>query len=128
MAADIRIEIGPGELIDRITILQIKVEHLAGAPRAAAAAQLARLDARWRGLAVSPDIAALRDELAAVNRRLWAIEDALRQCEARGEFGARFVEHARSVYKTNDRRAQIKADIDRALGHLAGDAKVYSAQ
>lgn len=125
MAAAIRIEIGPGELIDRITILKLKVAHLDGARRADAAARLAILLEHWHALPASSEVSALADELAALNQRLWAIEDALRACERRGDFGARFVEHARNVYRTNDRRAQLKADIDTALGHVIGDAKVY---
>ena len=126
MATAIRIEIGPGELIDRITILRLKVAHLDGARRADAAARLAILLEHWHALPPSPEVSALADELAALNHRLWAIEDALRACERRSEFGASFVEHARNVYRTNDRRAQLKADIDTALGHLVGDAKVYA--
>ncbi|MCB1895077.1 MAG: hypothetical protein H6945_18930 [Zoogloeaceae bacterium] len=126
MATAIRIEIGPGELIDRITILRLKVAHLDGARRADAAARLAILLEHWHALPPSPEVSALADELAALNHRLWAIEDALRACERRSEFGASFVEHARNVYRTNDRRAQLKADIDTALGHVVGDAKVYA--
>ena len=126
MATAIRIEIGPGELIDRITILKLKVAHLDGARRADAAARLAILLEHWHALPPSPEVSALADELAALNHRLWAIEDALRACERRSEFGASFVEHARNVYRTNDRRAQLKADIDTALGHVVGDAKVYA--
>ena len=126
MATAIRIEIGPGELIDRITILRLKVAHLDGARRADAAARLAILLEHWHALPPSPEVSALADELAALNHRLWAIEDALRACQRRSQVGASFVEHARNVYRTNDRRAQLKADIDTALGHVVGDAKVYA--
>jgi len=127
VATGINIEIGPGELIDRITILRLKVEHLAGAPREAAAARLAALRAVWQDLQPPDAVAGLADELSALNRRLWEIEDALRAHEARRDFAAPFVELARAVYRTNDRRAQLKAEIDAALGHGVCDAKVYGA-
>ena len=122
--------------------LKRRTIHLAFASAAAALAVLAAFQAtHWRqadrladalarptadALPPSPEVSALADELAALNHRLWVIEDALRDCERRGEFGASFVEHARNVYRTNDRRAQLKADIDTALGHVVGDAKVYA--
>lgn len=127
MAIGISIDIGPGELIDRITILQLKLEHLGGARRAATATQLAALHESWRALQPTPEVGALADELSTLNRRLWEIEDALREHEARRDFAAGFVELARSVYRANDRRARLKAEIDAALGHAVGDVKVYAA-
>ena len=62
----------------------------------------------------------MTDQLAAVNERLWAIEDALRACERGGDFGPRFVALARSVYCENDTRAAIK----RAINTLASSALV----
>ena len=62
----------------------------------------------------------MTDQLAAVNARLWTIEDAIRACEREGDFGPRFVELARSVYRENDTRAAIK----RAINTLASSALV----
>ena len=70
--------------------------------------------------ASGPPIDLLTDRLAAVNARLWAIEDAIRACEREGDFGPRFVALARSVYSENDTRAAIK----RAINTLAGSALV----
>ena len=72
--------------------------------------------ARWHAL---PGAAALNDlveELTAINAALWQIEDDIRDCERAGDFGPRFIELARSVYKTNDRRAAVKRAINEALG------------
>ena len=70
--------------------------------------------------ACEPPIDLMTDQLAAVNERLWAIEDALRACERGGDFGPRFVALARSVYCENDTRAAIK----RAINTLASSALV----
>ena len=126
MATPIRIDIGPGELADRISILRIKRAHLAGEAQARAAAQLAELETLWRFAADSDELDTLLTELARINDRLWQLEDALRACEARKDFGPDFIEHARGVYRVNDRRAELKAMIDSALGHAPGDSKVYA--
>jgi len=124
----IRIEIGPGELLDRITIARIRLQHLADDQREDAAARLATLQAVWNELPAIEALAGLEAELAEVNSRLWLLEDALRACEARGDFGADFIRHARAVCRSNDRRAAIKAAIDSVLGCAARDGKVYSAR
>ena len=111
-----------GELIDKITILRIKAtrireeEKLANIRR-----ELALLErlAREDGSA-GPSIDLLTDRLAAVNARLWSIEDAIRGCEREGDFGPRFVALARSVYCENDVRAALK----RAINTLANSALV----
>ena len=111
-----------GELIDKITILRIKAarireeEKLANVRR-----ELALLErlAREDGPA-GPSIDLLTDRLAAVNARLWTIEDAIRACEREGDFGPRFVALARSVYCENDVRAALK----RAINTLANSALV----
>jgi hypothetical protein len=74
----------------------------------------------------SPKLDALAKELAAVNRTLWQVEDELRLCERRGEFGPRFIELARSVYRENDRRSVLRCRIDQLLGANRGDEKIYS--
>ena len=111
-----------GELIDKITILRIKADRI-GEPEKlvnvgrelALLERLAREDgASW------PPIDGLTDQLAAVNARLWQIEDAIRACEREGDFGPRFVKLAQSVYRENDTRAAIK----RAINTLAGSALV----
>jgi hypothetical protein len=111
-----------GELIDKITILRIKAERIR---------EEEKLDNVRRKLALlerlaredgpsGPPIDLLTDELAAVNVRLWNIEDAIRTCERKGDFRPRFVALARSVYGENDARAAIK----RAINTLAKSALV----
>ena len=68
---------------------------------------------------------ALAGELQAVNEELWDIEDEIRACEARGDFGPEFVELARSVYRTNDRRSAIKRRINLELGSALVEEKEY---
>ena len=111
-----------GELIDKITILRIKTERIGEANKLANVhRELALLEqmAHEEG-ASGPSVCLLTDKLAAVNGRLWAIEDAIRTCEREGDFGPRFVALARSVYCENDTRAAIK----RAINTLANSALV----
>ena len=111
-----------GELIDKITILRIKAERIGEADKLANVHReltLLEHSARENG-ASNPPIDSLTDKLAAVNGRLWTIEDAIRACEREGDFGPRFVALARSVYCENDTRAAIK----RAINTLANSALV----
>ncbi len=127
MSNAIKIEISPGELIDRLTILEIKrgrirdhekrghVEREHAAVRAAFEAHVPASEA----------LAALIDELREVNLRLWAIEDDIRACERRQDFGPTFVALARSVYSSNDRRFELKRDINALLGSILREEKSY---
>ncbi|MGD1017318.1 MAG: hypothetical protein ABR863_12905, partial [Roseiarcus sp.] len=72
-----------------------------------------------------PALGALEAELKAINEALWDIEDAIRRCEAASDFGPRFVELARAVYKTNDRRAEVKKKINLLSGARIVDEKSY---
>jgi hypothetical protein len=122
-------EISPGELIDKITILEIKRERLADAPKLANARYaLDRLqEARTQALAPKAELGRLEAELKAVNERLWEIEDEIRDCERRADFGAAFVALARQVYRQNDRRAELKKAIDRLYGSAMTEEKSYRA-
>ncbi len=111
-----------GELIDKITILRIKAARICEEEKLAnVRRELALLEglAREDGPA-APSIDLLTDRLAAVNARLWTIEDDIRVCEREGDFGPRFVELARSVYCENDVRAALK----RAINTLANSALI----
>ncbi len=111
-----------GELIDKITILRIKAERI-GEPDKLANVhrELTLLERSAREDCVAgSSIDLLTGQLAAVNGRLWTIEDSLRACERKGDFGPRFVALARSVYCENDTRAAIK----RAINTLASSALV----
>ena len=118
-----------GELLDKITILDIKAERIADADklanvrreREALVAVAAQADT------ARPEVAALIDELRAVNTTLWEVEDEIRDCERTKDFGPRFVELARQVYHTNDRRAALKRDLNRQLGSELVEEKSYQA-
>jgi len=116
-----------GELIDKITILEIKAARIADpARRANVARELAALvKARDAGGALPRAVAPLTAELRTVNEALWEIEDAIRVCEAHSDFGGKFVELARGVYKTNDRRAGLKRRINEAMGSELVEEKSY---
>jgi tetratricopeptide (TPR) repeat protein len=128
-AKPIAIEVAPGELLDKIAILQTTSERITdavelGHARVKLAALLA---ARDRALGESEELAEWTAELKAVNEALWEIEDALRACERGGEFGPRFIELARSAYRTNDRRAALKRRINERLGSNSIDDRGYAS-
>jgi hypothetical protein len=103
------IEVGAGELIDKITILRIKRERIADpAKRLNVVHELGVLQAASeQHLAPSAELTRLTSELQAINETLWQVEDDIRACEARADFGATFIALARSVYRLNDQRAVL---------------------
>ncbi|RMF33151.1 MAG: hypothetical protein D6754_17425 [Alphaproteobacteria bacterium] len=126
--SDILIPVSPGELVDKITILRIKAARVGDAGKLAnIRTELAALEAVARD-AIPADAAleALTGQLQAVNERLWEIEDAIRDCERRGDFGPAFISLARAVYRTNDRRAAIKREINERLGSAIVEEKSYT--
>ncbi len=127
--SSVPIEIAPGELLDRITILEIKRERIGDPAKLRNVhRELDQLaGTRERLLPRSPGLDPLIVELLAVNEAIWEVEDELRECERRGEFSARFVELARSVYRNNDRRAAIKRTINELLGSSIIEEKGYRA-
>ena len=123
----IRVEIGPGELIDRITILRIKSERIEGeeALEHVKAELDMLLEAFDRDIRGSEELDKLTAELKEINERLWDTENEIRRCERDGDFGSRFIELARSVYMTNDLRAAAKRRIDEMLSSRITDIKSY---
>lgn len=125
----ISIRIAPGEVIDRLTILEIKAERISDP------AKLANIRHELEDLAASAAAAlpedgqldALRASLKRINETLWVIEDDIRDLEREKDFGARFIELARAVYHTNDERARIKRAINEHLGSDLIEEKSYSA-
>ena len=122
------VEIGPGELIDKITILRIKSERMSDPARLANVRhELAVLErARNAHLSDSTDLRALEADLKVINEQLWDIEDDIRNCEKQGDFGPTFIGLARAVYKTNDRRAALKKKINLLTGAAIVEEKSYA--
>jgi len=117
-----------GELIDKVTILEIKTGRLPAAEaRANAMTELGLLQAIAAPVLGRAEIGALAVQLKALNERLWEIEDQIRACEGAGDFGAAFVELARAVYKNNDARGALKRQINLALGSGLIEEKSYKA-
>lgn len=124
----IRIEVSPGELLDKISILEIKAERIADPAKLKNIRHELGLyrdirESRIPGVAA---VDALVRDLKAVNEILWNVENEIRVCEANRDFGPGFVELARSVYRTNDRRAAIKREINTLCGSPIVEEKSYS--
>ena len=121
------VPISVGELLDKISILEIKAETIADPAKLAnVRSELAALDAvRGREVASAPELEALYAELQAVNRLLWRTEDDIRAIERTGQFDDRFIELARSVYRDNDRRAVLKRRINQLTGSEIVEEKSY---
>src|SRR6266567_1921852 len=110
--------ISVGELLDKISILEIKAEAITDpAKQANVMRELAALETvRRREVVALPELAALYAELKSANRTLWQIEDEIRQRERVSQFDAGFIALARRVYRTNDRRAVLKRRINELTG------------
>ena len=127
MADVIKVPVSFGEVLDKITILEIKSERIADAEKVKnVRLELDELSATWNeAVQDQAAITDLRKQLKEVNEALWEIEDDIRDQEAAQDFGARFIELARAVYVTNDRRAAIKKDVNLALGSRFVEEKSY---
>lgn len=126
---NVTIEVSCGELLDKLTILEIKSRRIADPVKLAnIRRELEQLEAVWRSLpnpADAREIARLRQALTEVNERLWGIEDDIRDKERAGQFDADFIALARSVYRTNDARAALKKEVDQLLGSRLTEEKSY---
>jgi hypothetical protein len=124
----IAIPISPGEVIDRLTILEIKSERIADAAKLANVRHELEMLSKAAKQAIpdNEEMRGLHAGLKEVNEKLWVIEDDIRDCERKGDFGDAFVALARSVYRTNDQRTVIKRRINEALGSVLIDEKSYA--
>lgn len=118
-----------GELADKIAILRIKSARIADPAKLVHVRR--ELDALEQIFApaiagAAPELAGHLQHLQEINEVLWTIEDDIRDCERAGDFGARFVALARSVYLTNDERARVKLAINLAVGSAYQEQKSYS--
>lgn len=125
----LNVPVAPGEFLDKLTILEIKSERMSDPGKLAnVRRELDLLRGTW---AASPlaarDVSGLVADLKRVNETLWEIEDRIRELERAQRFDAEFISLARSVYRTNDRRATIKREINVALGSDLLEEKSYTS-
>ncbi len=119
-----KIEVSNGEIVDKLTIIEIKLENIKDEQK------LVNLNAEFAVLdeAVSSIIAKdhpLYQELLSVNKELWNIEDRIRELEKAKDFGTEFIKFARSVYFTNDKRSEVKRQINQLTGSSLIEEKSY---
>ncbi|HZG29595.1 hypothetical protein SAMN05421890_1094 [Ensifer adhaerens] len=120
----IEVPVSWGELVDKITILEIKAERINDPKKLAnVTRELWLLNRRLSPVATQ--VLRLKLRLKDVNTKLWDIEDQIRDCEREKDFGPRFVELARAVYVTNDQRADVKREINFALSSELVEEKSY---
>lgn len=127
-SASLLIPAAVGELVDKLTILEIKAERIPDPKKLANVnRELGLLNRFKESHDISgPRLDALAGELKAVNAILWDTEEDIRQCERRGDFGPAFVELARRVYVTNDKRAALKRDINALFGSAIVEEKYFT--
>ena len=120
-------EISAGELLDKITILEIKLNKIKDKE------SLAEIEKEYKSLKeaqnsnikLTKDLEDLINQLKEINLKLWDIEDKIRICEKNKDFGDVFIDLARSVYLNNDKRANFKSQINKMLGSNIKEIKQY---
>jgi transcriptional regulator of nitric oxide reductase len=124
---NIQVPVSPGEVLDKITILEIKSERMTDPEKVAnVRGELALLRETWVKSVQEDDVVRrLHDALKEINEALWEIEDDIRDKERVKEFDERFIELARSVYFTNDKRSQVKKELNLHLGSQIVEEKSY---
>lgn len=122
------VEVAPGELIDKITILEIKLKNIENEAKLAnVRREYEVLMETYRANIEETDaLRALVDELRDANAKLWDIEDDIRELERAKDFGDAFIALARSVYRSNDRRAAMKREINELLNSTIIEEKSYA--
>jgi predicted nucleic acid-binding Zn-ribbon protein len=123
----VRVPVSIGELLDKISILRIKTDRIADPAKVAnVRKELEALDNEIGALDADRDLVeGFLAELEKINGELWVIEDDIRACEARQDFGEEFIRLARAVYRTNDVRAKIKKRANEATGSELTEEKSY---
>jgi len=123
----IQVPVSPGEVLDKITILEIKSERIKDADKVAnVKRELELLSASWLEAVEQDDsVRRIHAELKTINEALWEIEDDIRDKERAREFDQVFIDLARSVYVTNDQRANAKKELNIYLGSEIVEEKSY---
>jgi len=124
---NILVPVSPGEVLDKITILEIKSERMQDEAKLVnVRTELALLQASWaQSVTEDKTIHQLHRQLKEINEALWDIEDAIRDEERKQSFDERFIELARNVYFTNDRRSRVKKELNLHLGSQIVEEKSY---
>lgn len=123
----IQVPCAPGELLDKISILEIKSERISDSKKLANVQTELNLlnQIRDQHVPQTDELEEMYNELKSTNEALWDIEDDIRLCEKRNDFSLRFIELARSVYITNDKRAELKKQINLLLNSTLIEEKSY---
>ena len=121
-------EISPGELLDKISILEIKLEKIKDKNNREAIKKEYKILKKIQNSSIELEnkIKDLFRSIKEVNLSLWKVEDKLRICEKNKDFGKKFIELAREVYFNNDKRANIKSEINKILGSNIREKKKYA--
>ena len=120
-------EISAGELLDKISILEIKLDNIKDKDK------LIEINKEYKSLEetkksnikISENLEKLVNQLKEINLKLWNIEEQKRLCEKNSDFGNNFIQLSRNVYLNNDKRAKIKSDINKLLGSNIKEVKSY---
>ena len=120
-------EISAGELLDKISILEIKLDKIKGKENLEEINKEYKIlkDVQNSSIEVTEKLKTLFKEIKEVNLNLWNIEDELRICEKNKDFGQSFIKLARDVYLNNDKRSKIKSEINKILGSNIKEIKQY---
>ena len=121
-------EISAGELLDKMTILEIKLDKIRDKENLLEVSKEyeSLKETKKSNIKLTKDLENLIIQLKEINLKLWNIEDKKRICEKNHDFGETFIELARNVYLNNDKRAKIKSDINRLLGSNIKEIKKYA--
>ena len=120
-------EISAGELLDKISILEIKLDNIKDKDK------LIEINKEYKSLEetkksnieISENLEKLVNQLKEINLKLWNIEEQKRLCEKNSDFGKNFIQLSRNVYLNNDKRAKVKSDINKLLGSNIKEVKSY---
>ena len=120
-------EISAGELLDKISILEIKLDKIKDKESLIEINKeyVSLRETKNSNISITKDLLNLTKQLKETNMKLWSIEDEKRMCEKNKDFGKKFIELARSVYLNNDKRAKIKSEINKLLGSNIKEIKKY---
>ena len=120
-------EISAGELLDKISILEIKLDKIKdkGSLIEINKEYASLSETKNSNISITKDLENLTKQLKETNMKLWSIEDEKRMCEKNKDFSKKFIELARSVYINNDKRAKIKSEINKLLGSNIKEVKKY---